>query len=367
MKGHEPDKTLFILLAIFVVLGLFIVFDASSVRAFLLKNDPFFYFKKQLTSFFIGLIGFFLAYKINFNFWKKFSFVILVLGFVFLASVFIPGLGAEQKGALRWIYLGPISVQPAEFFKIALIVYLASFFSKRQSSVNSFLETIFPFSVVVGLTAAILLFQHSFGMLLIICSIALAMFFASGPKLKNIFIITAVAVVAFGAFMMLEPYRVERLMTFLNPSQDPLGSGYQINQALISIGSGGKTGVGLGHSRQKYSFLPETMGDSVFAIWAEETGFAGTIILLIMISVFAFQGFNISRKSRDHFPKFLAFGLTFAITFQFIFNIAAISNMIPLSGIPLPFFSYGGSSLISSLFMAGLLLNLSKFTAQSRG
>ena len=365
MRGHEPDKILFVLFGIFIALGLFIVFDASSVRALLLKNDPFFYFKRQSLYLLIGLVAAFLAYKINFNTWKKLSFVILILSFLLLISVFVPGLGVEQKGAVRWIYIGSMSIQPAEFFKIGLIVYLASFFSKKQSSINNFLETIFPFLVVLGLTATALLLQHSFGMMVIISCIALAMLFASGANIKNIFFISLAAAMAFGVFMIIEPYRVQRWLAFVNPTEDILGSGYQINQALISIGSGGMSGVGLGHSRQKFDFLPETMGDSIFAIFAEETGFIGTSTILVLISLFAWKGFNIAKKSRDNFPRFLAFGITFAITFQFLFNIAAISNLIPLSGIPLPFFSYGGTSLISTLIMSGLLLNLSRFTVKS--
>ena len=364
MRGHKPDKILFVLFGILIALGLFIVFDASSVRALLVKNDPFFYFKKQLLYLLIGLAAGFFAYKINVSVWKKLSFVVLFLSFILLASVFVPGLGVEQKGATRWIYVGSMSVQPVEFFKIGLIIYLASFFSKKQSSINNFLETTFPFLIILGLAILILLFQHSFGMMVIVSGIALSMLFAAGADVKNIFLISLVAAMAFGAFMLIEPYRVQRLLTFLNPSEDLQGSGYQINQALISIGSGGMTGVGLGHSRQKFNFLPETMGDSIFAIFAEETGFIGTAIILVLISVFAWRGFNISRKSRDNFPRFLAFGIAFAITFQFLFNIAAISNLIPLSGIPLPFFSYGGSSLISTLIMAGLLLNISRYTVR---
>ncbi len=364
MRGHEPDKILFVLFGIFITLGLFIIFDASSVRALLLKNDPFFYFKKQSLYLLIGLAAAFLAYKINFNAWKKLSFVILILSFLLLVSVFVPGLGVEQKGATRWIYIGSMSIQPAEFFKIGLIVYLASFFSKKQSSINNFLETTFPFLTILGLTALILLLQHSFGMMVIISGIALAMLFAAGADIKNIFLISLVAAMAFGAFITIEPYRAKRWLAFINPTEDTLDSGYQINQALISIGSGGMTGVGLGHSRQKFNFLPETMGDSIFAIFAEETGFVGTSIILVLISAFAWRGFNIAKKSRDNFPRFLAFGVTFAITFQFLFNIAAISNLIPLSGIPLPFFSYGGTSLISALIMSGLLLNISRYTVR---
>jgi len=201
-------------------------------------------------------------------------------------------------------------------------------------------------------------------MLVIILIIAFAMFFVAGAPVKKIVPIAIIASIILGIFLWTEPYRRDRLMTFFKPEQNLLSKSYQINQALISIGSGGMTGVGLGHSRQKFEFLPETMGDSVFAIFAEETGFVGVTIVLIMISVFAWQGFNISRRSRDNFPRFLSFGITFAIVFQFLFNISAISGLIPLSGIPLPFLSYGGSSLITTLIMSGLLLNISKHTVQ---
>ncbi|MEW5805643.1 MAG: putative lipid II flippase FtsW [Patescibacteria group bacterium] len=368
MRAHSSDKWLIGLLIAFVLLGLFMVFNASSTRALIVKNDPFFYFKKQLAYLGLGLIGFWLAFKIKHKLWQKFSFLILVLGFGLISAVFIPGIGSTLQGATRWLNLGPVSIQPAEFFKISLIIYLASFFSKRQAptKINSFLETALPFLVILGLFGGILLSQKSFGMLAIITGIALAIYFASGVSLKNLFQLAVPLALIMIFFLLSAPYRVERLKTFLQPEQDPLGSGYQINQALISIGSGGISGVGLGHSRQKFNFLPETMGDSIFAIWAEETGFIGSAGLLTLIGIFFIRGFRISRMSRDMFSKLLAFGITFAITFQFLFNIAAISNLIPLSGIPLPFFSYGGSSLISTLIMYGVLLNISKYTVKTK-
>lgn len=361
MKNKSFDKIIFSIVLSFTLLGLFFVFDASSVKGATDFNDPLYFFKKQLLFFSAGIFGSWLMMKINLNFWKKFAFVFLVLGFIGLCLVFVPELGGTQKGATRWIYLGPISIQPAEFFKLSLIFYLASFFSKKQQKMDNFLETVFPFLVTLAIVATIMLFQKSFGMLVVLCFIAIVMFFAAGASIKKILTITIPVVLILSMFVWFTPYRRERLLTFLNPeTADKLGSGYQVNQAIISIGSGGLTGVGLGHSRQKLEFLPETMGDSIFAIVAEETGFIGVSVILVMISVFAYQGLEIAKRAKENFHKLVAIGIVSGIVFQFIFNVGAISGMLPLSGIPLPFFSYGGSSLVSTLLMCGILLNISK-------
>ncbi|OIO51081.1 MAG: putative lipid II flippase FtsW [Parcubacteria group bacterium CG1_02_44_31] len=364
MRPHKPNKTLIVLFAAFLALGLFSVFDASSVKGEISYNDPAFYLKRQLIWFVAGVAAFFVAYTVHHSFWKKLSLLIIIGGFGLMLLVFAPGIGLSLKGATRWIHIGPVSLQPAEFFKLALIMYLASFFSKHQMRLNNFAETTVPFLVIMGAATGILAAQRSLGVLIIVAFIALVIYFLSGVPIRYIFITSFICVGLFALLILVEPYRMQRIMTFLNPAQDTLGSGYQINQALISIGSGGKWGVGLGHSRQKFSFLPETMGDSIFALWAEETGFVGSTGLLMMLGLFVWRGLHIARQSKDLYAKLLASGITCWIGGQFLFNIAAISGLVPLSGIPLPFFSYGGSALISVMAAYGILLNLSRYTVK---
>ncbi len=364
MKPHRPDKFLVTLLVILLSLGLFSLFDASSVRGMLSFNNPFYYLQRQVLFLAAGLIGFWIFYKTPHTFWRKFALVIILAGFALMLSVFTPSLGLTLKGATRWLQIGSFTIQPSEFFKLALIIYLASFLSKHQNALGKPMETALPITVILSATTIVFAAQRSLGVLLITLFIAGAMYFLSGAPIKFFAVLMILLAVGAGVMVITEPYRVQRFLAFLSPSADTQGTGYQVNQALIGIGSGGVFGVGLGHSRQKFSFLPETMGDSIFAIWAEETGFIGVSFLLALFFLFVWRGFTVARFSKDIYAKLLASGITSWIAGQALFNIAAISGLAPLSGIPLPFFSYGGSALISALAAYGLLLNVSCYTVR---
>lgn len=366
MRPHKPDYLLLAVIVVLLVLGTFTLFNASSVRGEIVQQDPFFYLKRQTIYLFLGLAAFFVLSRINHQFLKKVAFLVIIWGFLLMLLVFVPGIGVTLKGATRWVQIGPFSFQPVEFFKLSLVIYLASFFSARQGQLNRFSETIMPFLVIQGAIVLVMLGQKSLGSLVLLLLISLAVFFLAGLDFKYLFVFVGLFFVLGIAAIFFEPYRFERIKTFFDPSVDPLGKGYQINQALISIGSGGLRGVGFGHSRQKFYFLPETMSDSIFAIWAEETGFIGTSLLLVLIGLFFWQGFAIARNSAEMFSKLLAGGITFWISVQFLFNIAANTNLIPLSGIPLPFFSYGGSALLSTLMASGILINISRYTVKRR-
>ena len=364
MKPHRPDKLLVTLFAVLLCLGMFSLFDASSVRGQISYNNPFYYLQKQVLFLVAGMAIFWIMYKVPHPFWKKFSFLIILAGFAFMLMVFMPHIGLSLKGATRWIAIGSFTIQPSEFFKLCLIIYLASFLSKHQDKLDDFAQTTAPIGIILGSMALVLAAQRSLGVLLISLLIAGFVYFLSGAPVKSFAILGLLFALIAGILIITEPYRMQRLLTFLDPTSDPQGSGYQVNQALIGIGSGGTFGVGLGHSRQKFAFLPETMGDSIFAIWAEETGFAGVSALLVLIGLFIWRGFTAARYSKDLYGKLLASGITCWIAGQSLFNIAAISGLIPLSGIPLPFFSYGGSALISVLAAYGLLLNVSCYTVK---
>jgi cell division protein FtsW len=366
MKPHKPDPLLCGAFIALTVLGLFMVFDASSARGETLAHDPLYFFKKQLISFACGLVAFAFFYFIDHRILRRFALFLFLGGVALMCAVFVPDVGTTLKGATRSIAIGPFTLQPAEFFKLFLIIYLASFFASRQGSVNRFGKSIFPFMCIMAGVATVMIIQRSFGSLMILVGIAGTLYFLAGLKVRYILLLGALAALVVIGAVVIEPYRIDRVKTFLNPDSDPLGTGYQVNQALITIGSGGLTGVGLGNSKQKFTFLPETMGDSIFAIFAEETGFIGTMALLAVMGVIFVRGFAVARTSQQLFSKLLASGITVWLIFQFFLNVAANTRLLPLSGIPLPFFSYGGSSLIATLAACGILLNISRQTVKRR-
>jgi cell division protein FtsW len=358
MKRHKPDKGLIIIIFLLLISGLVILSSASLVVSRQKESGPYTYLLHQLVyGAAIGIIVFFVCQKIDYKFWKKFSLLIFFASLILMVLVFVPGLGYQHSGAQRWIGFGPISIQPAEILKLSFIIFLSAFLSRRETQK---INTLIPFLAIILLVSALVAKQSDAGTLGIIAIIGLIIYFLSGAKIYQLITIIICYGLGFFALVKFFPYRMERLMVFLNPNVDPHGIGYQINQALLAIGSGGILGVGLGHSNQRYNFLPEPMGDSVFAIFAEELGFIGAMVLLLLFLLFAFKGLRIAKKAPDDFGKLLAIGITGWLIIQVFINIAAITGLIPLTGIPLPFVSYGGSALISVLAGCGILVNISK-------
>ncbi len=358
MKKGKPDKGLILIIFALLIFGLIILFSASAVFSQEKTGKSYYYFLHQLLyGGIIGLIAFFICQKINYKIWKKFSLIIFFVALILSVLVFVPQLGYKHGGAQRWIAIGPITFQPSEFLKLAFIIYLAAFFTKK----NVF-NTLIPFLVIIALIGGLMALQSDAGTLGLIVVVGLVMYFLSGAKIHQMAIVIIGYVAAFFALIKFFPHRMARFVTFLNPSTDPQGISYQINQALLAIGSGGIFGRGLGHSIQKYSYLPEPMGDSIFAIAAEEIGFIGIIILIILFILLIFKGLRISKRVPDEFAKLLTCGIICWFGFQFLINVAAITGLIPLTGIPLPFVSYGSSALIITLAGAGILVNISKHT-----
>ena len=356
MKKKTPQKGLTILTIFLLIFGLAILFNASIVISQEQTGKPYYYFFHQLLiGGIFGLICFFIVSKINYKIYKKFSILILFLALILCVLVFVPGLGTRHGGAQRWLDLKIISFQPSEFLKLALIIYLAAFLSKKEKT-----NTLLPFLAILAVSGGLIALQNDAGTLALIVIVGFLLYFLSGAKLLNIFIVFLCCVLAFGALIKFFPHRMERFMTFLNPSSDPQDTGYQINQALLAIGSGGLAGRGLGHSVQKYNYLPEPMGDSVFAIMAEEIGFIGCLIFIVLIILFVFYGFRIAKKTTNDFGKLMACGVACWFGFQTLINVTAITGLIPLTGIPLPFVSYGSSALVINLVAVGILVNISK-------
>ncbi len=363
MRKNEkkPDQILLITTFALIVIGLVMISSAGVAVSKYRFGDGYYFFKHQLFYGVLpGLIFLFLAQKIDYRVWKKIALFLFIVNLFLLVLVFVPGLGLKFQGASRWIKLGPFSFQPSEMLKLTLVLYLAVWFESKKELRMDFFEGFIPFLAILGIVGFLIIKQPDMGSLGIVVLIAMSVYFLSGAKTSHIMAMIGAGMITFLALVKLESYRVNRLLVFLHPELDPRGIGYQINQALLAIGSGGIFGLGLGHSRQKFNYLPEPVGDSIFAIIGEELGLVGVVILVLLFVVFAMRGFKIAKNAPDTFGRLAAVGITSWIVFQALVNIAAISGLIPLTGVTLPFISYGGTSIIFSMIGVGILLNISK-------
>ncbi len=362
LKPKSVDKVFLSLVLILVFIGLIAISSAGIAVSQSKFGDPYYYFKHQLFYGILpGLVAMFITGKINYKLWRKLAVLIFGLAIVLLITVLLSSHGLELKGAKRWINLGPISFQPIEMVKLAVIIYLASWLTGKRKVIKNFSESLIPFSVLLGAVGLLIIAQPDVGSFGAVAFIALAMFFLAGASLKHIFGLIAMGIAGLGILIKLEPYRMNRLLAFLHPETDVQGIGWQVKQAAIAVGQGGIFGVGLGHSHQKFSYLPEVVGDSIFAIIAEEIGMVGAGIIVVLFILLAFRGFRLAQKAPDQFSSFVVVGISLWIIFQAMINIMAIIGLMPLTGIPLPFISYGSTSLISLLAGVGIVLNISRY------
>lgn len=346
---------------ILVVLGLAILSSSAIVISYKnFGNNYYFVFNQIFPGLIMGIAGFLIARKIPHQKLRNLALALLLVTIVLLIGVFIPHIGLNLKGAKRWIDFFGFSFQPAELLKITFVIYLAAWLEKRRDSIKSFIGGFVPFLVISGVIGLLLIAQPDIGTLGVILITALLMYFAAGSKISHVIIAILLGVASVIVLAKIEPYRLNRVVAFLNPDADPLGISYQINQAVIAIGSGGPWGVGFGQSRQKYNYLPEPVTDSIFAIGVEELGFIGAIVIIFLFLLFCHFGYRISKNASTEFGKLLGFGLTSWIVVQAIVNIAAISGVLPLTGVPLPFISYGGTSLAVALTSVGIISNIAK-------
>lgn len=372
MRGDKkPDYILIIVTGILIILGVLILNSISASLSYARFGNPYYFLKHQVFWGIIpGLILGFFAFKIRLDLLKKWAPFLLLANLVLAAMVFLPKIGLRLGGANRWLSFGGITFQPSEFLKLTFTLYLASWLASRTSqqkfsgekTEKSFSQTLIAFLMMIGLVGGLLICQPDASTLGIILITGVLMYFLAGTPIWHIILIILIGIGGSLAAIKLAPYRMRRLTIFLNPELDPLGLGYQIKQALIAVGSGGIFGLGLGMSRQKFGFLPESMSDSIFAIFSEETGFLGAAIVIILLLLFFWRGFKISKRARDRFGQLTSIGLSSWITLQALINIGAMTAILPLAGIPFPFFSYGGSHLIAELIGVGILLNISKST-----
>lgn len=367
MKKKEPDYILLFTIAVLLIFGTLILFSASAPFSRDRFGSAYYLLNHQLIFGLIpGLILGFLAYKVRLPLLQKWAPLLLLINLALMFAVFIPKIGMESGGAARWIKLGRITLQPSEFLKLTFILYLASWLSSRNSALKLNRQKIFhnqtlvAFFVLIAIITLILGLQSDIGTLGIIALTAILVYFVIGTPLWHTILIILLGSLSIGSLIKFSHYRANRLLVFLNPETDPLGIGYQLKQALIAVGSGGIFGLGLGMSQQKFGFLPQTLADSIFAVFSEETGFIGGFILILLFLLFFWRGFSIGFNSKDKFSQVLAFGITFWLVIQAFINIGSMLGILPLTGVPLPFISYGGSALVAELTGLGILLNISK-------
>ncbi|MCL4417640.1 MAG: putative lipid II flippase FtsW [Actinobacteria bacterium] len=347
---------LLLLLTVFILtsFGLFIIYDASSFVAFRDFGDKFHYLKEQSFWIFLGITVMFLFSFFDYHKFYNLALPILLVSFLLLILVFVPGLGLHLLGARRWLDFRFFTLQPTELTKLALAIYLSAWFSNKEKG------TFWAFSLLIGSILFLVMLQPDMGTAVIILSEALVIYFLSGASLSYFFLlIPTLSVIGF-ILIKLAPYRANRLATFLNFNQASDTYSYHVRQILIALGSGGLTGVGLGNSLQKYAYLPETTTDSIFAIIAEEVGFIGASLIIALFIILIWRGFYIAIHAKDIFGRLLAGGISAFLAFQILINLGAQTALFPLTGIPLPFISYGGSALIMNLASIGILLNIYK-------
>lgn len=368
MHEKQVDKTLLTVVMILLVFGLVMISSAGVIYSETRFADEYYFFKHQLFFGVIpGLLSLYIFSRVDYHFWKKVSVPLFFVSLIFLILVFVPGIGTKIYGASRWIQLGPFSFQPSEMAKLSIIIYLAAWLESRGTHrVKDFIEGFLPFLGIMALIGFLIIKQPDMGTLGVITLTSISIFFISGASLKHIFSLGALGAFFLWLLIKIEPYRFNRIATFLDRGFDPQGIGYQINQALLAIGSGGIFGVGLGHSRQKFNYLPEPVGDSIFAIIGEELGMIGAFTLVVLIVLLALRGIKIAKNAPDIFGRLLATGIIMWIVIQAFINISANVALIPLTGVPLPFISYGGTSLVFLMSAMGIMLNISKHTALGR-
>jgi cell division protein FtsW len=365
MKTELPqvDKVFLWTVLILLAIGLLVLSSASSVLSYQRFGHNFYYFIRQL--FFGAVPGLILMYicsKIDYHRWQALAPLGVLAGVGMLIAVLIPGIGFEVGGARRWINFGVFLFQPAEFVKLAMIIYLASWYDKRQHHVHDLYYGFLPVLAIVGLVAGLIIMEPDMGTMLILASIGAVMFFIGGARIRYLAATSAIGMLVLWILIKAAPYRADRFLAFLDPSIDATGISYQINQALLAIGSGGWWGRGFGQSLQKHSYLPEPIGDSIFAIMSEELGFIRICLVLLLFLFMAYRGFKIARTAPDTFGKLVAGGVTAWLVLQALINMGGITGVTPLTGIPLTFISYGSTAMTIALAAVGIMLNISRYS-----
>jgi len=367
MKDKKPfDFWLFITVLILLSMGLIMLFSASAPTAENDYDDIYYFIGKQLRFAVIGVVAMLLAANYDYHkYGRKTVLALMGASIVLLILVLIPGIGNEINGSWRWIYIG-FAFQPSEMAKLALILFLSYYLSKRKKPLESLFGDLMPYLFVVGLIAVLLLLEIHLSQTIIMISLSIIILFVAGAKIKHFLILAAPVCAVLVAVISFTDYMAPRINSFLNPWSSPLDEGYQTIQSLYAIGSGGLFGRGLGQSMQKYLYLPFSYNDYIFAVLAEELGFVGVIAILLLFMIFIWRGIKIAVHAPDVYGSLIATGVTGLIAVQSLFNVAVVTNTVPPTGVSLPFFSSGGTSLVFFMVEVGILLNISRYSSYER-
>ncbi len=357
---REIRISIFVIVSLLLAIGVIMIYSASAIYGYDRMGDSLYFLKRHLSCLFIGLFFMMASMLIDLEILKRFSKPILISSLLLLVLVLVPGIGRETGGARRWFRFWLINFQPSEVAKIAFIIYLSAFISRKGNFIRDFFYGYLPPLLILCCTAGLILLEPDLGTAILISAIALIMLFSSGVNMAHVLATFLVSIPFFYVLIFNFPYRRKRLMVFLNPWADSKGTGFQIIQSLVALGSGGLLGIGLGQSRQKLFYLPASYTDFIFSIIGEELGFLGAACVLILFMLFVWQGMRIVFKAQDSFKRLLSLGIITTIALEVIINIGVTSGVIPTKGLPLPFISYGGTSLITHMVFVGLLLNIAK-------
>ena len=355
------DKAMLAVTVTLIVAGFFIFSSASlGLLAKESSNYSSVAFSQTVLGLFLGTVAMVIAARLDFKIWQKSAFYILIGAVILNILVLFPSIGFEHGGARRWIMVGDISFQPSEFLKLGFVLYFAAWAASVKDRIKTFSWGLLPLLVLLGICGGLLLQQPDTDTFVIITVTGLAMFVAAGGRWRYVALIVLAGLIGIAFLVYTRPYLLERINTYINPAADAYGSGYQIQQSLIAIGSGGLFGKGFGQSVQKFTYLPEPVGDSIFAVAAEEFGFVGSVLLIALFVLFAVRGLKIASRVPNHFSRLVVVGIVIMIITQAFVNIGAMLGVLPLSGITLPFVSHGGTSLFLSLCEVGIILSISK-------
>ncbi len=360
MKKKKINILLLISVLIVSIFGIIMIYSASYIWAEYKYNDPYKFVKNQGLFFIIGTFLMLIISKIDYKIYYKYANKILITCFILLILVLIPGIGTVRNGSRSWFGIGSFGIQPSEFAKLGLIIFVSKYLTNNENSMKNIKKGVLPILFLTLLMFGIIMLQPDFGTGTILVMSIVGLMFVGGVDFKFFLKIALVGLMGVVGLILIAPYRLARILSFLNPWKDPLGSGFQIIQSLYAIGPAGLFGMGLGNSIQKHFYLPEPQTDFIFSIISEEFGFLGIIIVVFLFLSIIISGFGISKKCNTLFGKYVSFGITFQIGFQSLLNLMVVVGLIPVTGVTLPFISYGGSSLLITLCSIGLILNISK-------
>ncbi len=361
-EENTPDIIIIFVVITLLCLGLIMILSASSIRAYNIYGDSYYFFKRQLISAIVGVVAMLFFMNVDYRFYRKHARLILLITIAGLIAVLVPGIGRLAGGSRRWIDLGITGIQPSELAKLGIVIYIARFIADKKEKLGSFTRGVLPMVIILAIIFALILMEPDLGTAVTIGGTFFILLFVAGVNIDHIFFLGMSALPLVIYFIINEDYRRERLFAFIDPWSDPLDTGYHIIQSLLALGSGGIFGVGLGNSKQKFLYLPEPGTDFIFSVLGEELGLTGTVLILLLYFTLAWRGLKIALSAIDIFASVLAAGITIMIVLQAIINIGVVTASMPITGITLPFISYGGTSLVIMLSGIGILLNISRKT-----